>query len=206
MVKITYTGDGSDKSAEILNVAQKLFGLLGFGKTSMREIAGELGISKAALYYYYPDKESLYLAVIEKEVQEFIGALHRMIMMSDEPEEMLMAYAIFRIRNFQILMNLGRLRIEDIKGFSKFTDEVWQQIRRKELQEIRIILKKGKEKGIFRYDNEEDVARIFLDSLKGLGFAYLKNRVVVQLSHDDLLALEKQYRLFVQIFIKGLSN
>ena len=61
----------NNKTDLIIEAAQKRFGLYGVEKTSMREIANDLKLSKASLYYYFPDKESLYKAVVEKEQKEF---------------------------------------------------------------------------------------------------------------------------------------
>jgi AcrR family transcriptional regulator len=60
---------------KIIEASQRRFGIYGIEKTSMREIAGDLKLSKASLYYYFPDKESLYRAVVEKEQDEFIEKL-----------------------------------------------------------------------------------------------------------------------------------
>ena len=65
MVQIVHSGDNSDKISNILSAAQKRFGLYGLEKTTMKEIASDLGVSKASLYYYFPDKESLLKAVVE---------------------------------------------------------------------------------------------------------------------------------------------
>ncbi len=39
------------------------------------EIANDLHMTKGALYYYFPGKENLYEAVIEKEQNEFLRKL-----------------------------------------------------------------------------------------------------------------------------------
>ena len=44
---------------QIFEVACRLFALKGFDGVSMRDIAQECGISKATLYHYFPDKDSL---------------------------------------------------------------------------------------------------------------------------------------------------
>ena len=67
--------DKTNKMQQIIDVAQKRFGVYGLEKTSMREIAEDLNLSKASLYYYFPDKESLYRAVVEKEQDEFIAKI-----------------------------------------------------------------------------------------------------------------------------------
>jgi AcrR family transcriptional regulator len=46
---------------EILDVALELFNEQGYDKTSLREIAERLGVTKAALYYHFERKEDLLL-------------------------------------------------------------------------------------------------------------------------------------------------
>jgi AcrR family transcriptional regulator len=47
----------------ILDVALVLFNEQGYDKTSLREIAGRLGFTKAALYYHFAHKEEILLAL-----------------------------------------------------------------------------------------------------------------------------------------------
>ncbi|MBF6238136.1 Intercellular adhesion protein R [Nocardia otitidiscaviarum] len=49
----------------IRDVALRLFSTRGFEQTSLREVADEVGITKASLYYHYSSKQDLLLAVIE---------------------------------------------------------------------------------------------------------------------------------------------
>jgi AcrR family transcriptional regulator len=49
---------------QILGIAARLFGTEGYERTSLRDIAEGAGITKAALYYYFPDKEALYDRVV----------------------------------------------------------------------------------------------------------------------------------------------
>lgn len=54
------------KRRNILTVAAKLFGERGFDAVSMREIAAPAKIHMATLYHYFPDKQSLYTAVVRE--------------------------------------------------------------------------------------------------------------------------------------------
>jgi AcrR family transcriptional regulator len=56
-------------SPELLEVARKRFLLWGYSATSMSTLAEDLGVTKAALYYHYRDKESLFLAVFEEYLE-----------------------------------------------------------------------------------------------------------------------------------------
>src|SRR6187431_1062469 len=53
----------------IIEAAQKRFAHFGVGKTTMNEIADDLSLSKASLYYYFPDKLNLYAAVLQKIIE-----------------------------------------------------------------------------------------------------------------------------------------
>jgi AcrR family transcriptional regulator len=54
---------------EILNGARDLFERFGFKKTTMEDIARQIGKSKSALYYYYKTKEEIFEAVILNEIE-----------------------------------------------------------------------------------------------------------------------------------------
>ena len=60
---------GSVTRARILDAACDLFTQKGYEKVSLREVAEVVGITKAALYYYFPTKEKMFEAL----VQPFFG-------------------------------------------------------------------------------------------------------------------------------------
>lgn len=60
------------KRDQIIEAALKRFSHFGISKTTMSEIGDDLNISKASLYYYFPDKTSLVLSVGEIIFRDFI--------------------------------------------------------------------------------------------------------------------------------------
>lgn len=57
----------------IQSVALRLFAEQGYESTSMRQIAEQLGFTKAALYYHFPSKEDIVRALIESMLGEVTG-------------------------------------------------------------------------------------------------------------------------------------
>ena len=55
-----------EKHQLILNAAQKRFAHFGISKTSMEDIAADIGLSKSSLYYYFTTKEDIFKAVIAR--------------------------------------------------------------------------------------------------------------------------------------------
>ena len=60
----------SDLRQQILSTAKILFIQQGYHGLSMRQIAEALGVSKAALYYHFRDKEELLLAILDSFLDE----------------------------------------------------------------------------------------------------------------------------------------
>jgi AcrR family transcriptional regulator len=57
------TRDAASTRERILNVALDLFSDKGYDGTSLREIAEQLGVTKAALYYHFASKEDILMAL-----------------------------------------------------------------------------------------------------------------------------------------------
>lgn len=51
---------------EIITAASRLFSKKGYENVSMDEIANEVELSKSTLYFYFKDKDSLFLAVVNR--------------------------------------------------------------------------------------------------------------------------------------------
>jgi len=68
----------TDKKRElIIEGAIKRFIHFGINKTTMNEIAEDLSVSKPSLYYYFPDKTSLVLGVVEKIFKDYFDVLSK---------------------------------------------------------------------------------------------------------------------------------
>ena len=54
---------------QILDSALKLFSHRGYGATSVRDIAEEAGLSKGNVYHHFPDKETIFRALLDRYFQ-----------------------------------------------------------------------------------------------------------------------------------------
>jgi AcrR family transcriptional regulator len=200
-----YISDKNEKVQLIIKASQMRFGLYGLEKTSMREIANDLKLSKASLYYYFPDKESLYKAVVEKEQGEFLSRISERISSFNEPEQLLLEYTEARLSYFRTLLNLSRLRLEAFSDLKPAFRQTIQAFKEKEKEIIKMIIEKGVRSGIFFIENTDQTADLFLDLLRALRVNLVneKKTLVIDKEEFDLLR-EKTISLAI-IFIKGLK-
>lgn len=206
MVTITHSGENIFRLNQILNAAQKHFGMYGLEKSTMREIASDLNISKGALYYYFSDKEQLYKAVVEKELEEFVQLITEKLSIMTDPQEMLLEYIEIRMIHFRTMLNLSRFRMEDFRNMKPMMGDIWFQFIAKEVEFIEQILTIGIKNNLFFIENPHEVAQLFLDLLRGLRKNELQNKELFYLDHKEYDVLVNKTRAFTIIFIKGFKN
>ena len=66
---------GPDARTRIQEVALDLFIEHGYDKTSLREIAEALGVTKAALYYHFPTKDDIVKSLIDDHLTRFTALI-----------------------------------------------------------------------------------------------------------------------------------
>jgi len=197
--------DKNDKVQLIIEASQKRFGLYGMEKTSMREIASDLKLSKASLYYYFPDKESLYKAVVEKEQKEFIANVSERILSIQEPEQLLLDYSGVRLSYFRTLLNLSRLRLEAYTGLKPGFRDTIQMFKEKEKEIIKRIFEKGISAGVFYIEDIDQTASLFLDLLKGIRITLVNEKETLFIEQEEYDLLLEKTLAFTNVFIKGLK-
>lgn len=71
--------EGLNTRSHILHIASDLFAKRGYNGTSIRDISESTGVTKPVLYYYFRNKEHLYVTIIDEAYSSFLGALSEAI-------------------------------------------------------------------------------------------------------------------------------
>src|SRR5579859_1202111 len=77
----------------LLDEAARLFGAQGYDSTSMRDIATAVGMLPGSLYYHFPSKEDLLVAVYTIGMEQMLEAVHAAISAETDPWSRLEAAA-----------------------------------------------------------------------------------------------------------------
>lgn len=64
-----------NRQKQIIDIACRLFARRGYEGTSLRDIAEEAKITKAALYYHFPNKEALYHRIVLDSLRALIDSV-----------------------------------------------------------------------------------------------------------------------------------
>lgn len=66
------TKNFKDRRSEILDVAETLFNIKGYEKTTINDILQQMGIAKGTLYYYFKSKEEVLDAIAMRIVESWV--------------------------------------------------------------------------------------------------------------------------------------
>ncbi|MCC6612452.1 MAG: TetR/AcrR family transcriptional regulator [Anaerolineae bacterium] len=65
--------DGDERQQQILSAAEAVIIRQGYDKTTMSDIADEAGVSRGTVYLYFENKDSLFEALIARELRQYVA-------------------------------------------------------------------------------------------------------------------------------------
>jgi len=158
----------SEVRAQIVDVARKIFTRYGFRKTTMEQIAAASRKGKSSIYYYFPGKEEIFKAVVEKEAGELKQRLDKAIRTDASALEKLKAYILFRLHHVRRVENFYAALNEDSLSHLDFILEIRRNFDQEELNMVQEILEEGMSDGSFQLSSSEIGAIAIATMMKGL--------------------------------------
>jgi AcrR family transcriptional regulator len=93
--------------SDILQKAEELFFTRGYQGVTLQDIATDLGIKPASLYYHFKDgKEEIYLEVVKSRVQTYKAAIESIAFKETSLEKILLEFGFWYIKQPPMNMSL----------------------------------------------------------------------------------------------------
>jgi AcrR family transcriptional regulator len=125
-----------DTKTEIHRAAVELFSTQGYEKTSLREIAEQVGITKASLYYHYSSKQDLLRAIVGTfldDISRVLGLVEELPWSPETERELLGAYVDVVVQHRSTGPTLLRDIAAVLAAFGDDLDKLIAQSRRFQL-------------------------------------------------------------------------
>lgn len=187
-----------DKKEIILTIAMKKFARYGIRKTTIDEIAQEAHISKGLIYHYFSNKEDIFYAVLDREVQIIEKLIHEELEKTQTPRDKLKVFIETSIKRLTDNFNLKDLlnNIHQI-GVPEVLNRIQEYVKR-EITLIKNILIEGMDKGDFKKIDPYRTAVAY--------FMFIRN-ILFQLKYvDDALDFDEMLELCSNIFLEGINT
>ena len=194
-----------EKVNSIIRAAKQRFAHYGFAKVTMEEIASDVDLGKASLYYYFPAKEDLFKDVIRSEQNEFISEIRSLIGRKIKASQKLKEYVDHRLDLFHKLLNLGTLIFHSPLLNNSMCRFLFTEFENTELLLLDEIINEGKKSGEFNKDFKGKITKVFLHILQGLRLRVLRDINDNQIEKSALMELRKEMDIAVEIFISSIK-
>lgn len=86
--------EGALREEQLISIAAELFARKGYEGTSLRDIADTAGITKAALYYWFPEKEALFQRVVAGRLVALVERVTAAVDAAKTPIERIRAFLL----------------------------------------------------------------------------------------------------------------
>lgn len=204
---ITVTDQQDIKREKILDAAHQRFLHYGYSKTTMNEIAGDLSMSKALLYYYFPDKSQLYVAVMQKVAGEYLKILEGSVNTFSNLKEAFVfqinTQHDFIVTNYNFF-DFFRLNEQNLP------DAIWQIVEQVHQSEIDLLVNainmEASKGNINPVKNPTEIISLLLDALHGVRVSSVSSKKTMFHRKEDLEEIHKKRLLLADIFMKGLLH
>jgi TetR/AcrR family transcriptional regulator len=158
----------AEKKQMLLEAAQKRFAYYGVSKVTMDEIAADVGLSKAAIYYYFKTKEEIFKEVIIREIEQFTGEMKEKINARRTAAEKLSTFIQTRFKAVERMQNFKKASVDAGLDLRTHMGDTFTAYRQKERLLIAGIIKEGVGSGEFAADSPRKAAALLQHLILGL--------------------------------------
>ncbi|MDY4103537.1 MAG: TetR/AcrR family transcriptional regulator [Parabacteroides sp.] len=158
----------------LVEVARQLFARSGVENTTMNDIAQASSKGRRTLYTYFKNKEEIYQAVVESEIDKLNKMLMEVASKDLPADEKLITYIYSRLDAVKALVfRNGTLRANLFR-------DIWtvEKIRKdfdlRDIEVIKGILDEGIAQGMFNVPDPDIMASVLHHALKGLEVPYIR--------------------------------
>ncbi len=157
-----------DKKTQILDATFELLLTLGPRKVTLDDVAERVGLTKTALYHYFPSKEAIFRATIQRIARQIIEAVELAVDRARGPEAKLSAMFATRFRILEELQESHQLTLDQVLEMDPLTQEAKFVMFEAEFGLAEQILREGLARGVFSMEDPRIAAEILVLALRGV--------------------------------------
>src|ERR1035437_7064183 len=174
----------SNTKKMLIEVARQLFAAKGKKEVTMNDIAEASKKGRRTLYTYFTNKEEIYKAVIDKELDQILERLKVVSSQKTEPDDKLKNHILTHLDAVKDSVNRnGSLRAD-------FFHDIYEVERKRrkidvlEIALIRSIISEGIEKNIFKRMDVELSSIIIFYAIKGMEVPYIRQNISTEFEQN----------------------
>lgn len=191
---------------KIGNAAMQCFARYGLEKTTLDDIAKSVGLNKASLYYYYKNKEDIFLEVAVSEGARFISNLQSKAMQKKGVESRVLFYLQERVLYYMHVLNKNKVNTETLNKILPRFFELYDDMMKEETRFLASLIKEGIKTGEIIKTDADKLASSLINMSDALKHSVEQQALLKGLASADYTLSLQEMKFLVQLIFNGLKK
>jgi AcrR family transcriptional regulator len=196
-----------EKKDLIKQCAVRTFRQYGYNKSTLDDIAKQLGMKKTTLYYYFKNKEDIFNEIIKDEVRLLIEDLNTIIKSRKDVSGKLLGVVHKLIYYGKERSTVYSISLETFLEIGEIINKSFLEIKYSIRDLIAGILISGVKTGELKKHNSAELAGHIIETLRAYEYKeYHSNLKVASIKDIELEHIEKRMSYILKLILEGLKT
>ncbi|MBB2149329.1 TetR/AcrR family transcriptional regulator [Pedobacter gandavensis] len=186
--------------------AMQCFAKFGLDKTTLDDIAQAVGLNKASLYYYYKNKEDIFIEVALKEGEDFINSLQETTVLKEGIENRIAFYLESRFNYYKNVLNMNRVSVDTLNKILPRFFELYNALMKREKIFVTQLLGKAVADGEVEMTDLENTASVLINLTDALKHSVEQQAILKGETEIDYTQSLQDIKFLVSLIFKGIKK
>ena len=191
---------------KIGKAAMQCFEKYGLDKTTLDDIAQSIGLNKASLYYYYKNKEDIFIEVALKEGEDYIASLQQKALLKKGIENQVWFYMHSRFNYYKNILNMNRVSVETLNKILPRFFELYDALMKKEKKFLAQLVADAVRNGELISTKAANIADVLINISDALKHSTEQKAILKGESDVDYTQSINDMKFLVSVIFKGLKR
>ncbi|KAA3610941.1 MAG: TetR/AcrR family transcriptional regulator [Calditrichaeota bacterium] len=197
--------EGSKKE-QILDAAMQCFSRFGLQKSTMDDIAHVLGMKKASLYYYYKNKEAIFIDAIERDVLAAKAQMEKKLINTKTCTDKMHMYIDTMVDHFGNRKEFFELNLSTVVENNAIIQKIRSQINCSSIEFFSETIKEGIKSGEFAQGEHKSLGKLLHSFLEARRIEFLYNSLQDRNKEVDFQILKDDLLMTLDLALNGLKT
>ncbi len=164
---------GKNTREVILESAAKLLARHGYRRVTLKDVAEEVGIKDAGIFYYFKNKKELFREAVKKDGEEILKEIKGMLNEIEDPVEAIKKLPEIMLNTIEKHLSHRGVTSSALESSLEFVRDVMAVFEKEEVNMLRQLFLKGVDRGIFQVEEIDLLSIAIITALNEIAIRYL---------------------------------
>lgn len=191
---------------KIGKAAMKCFMKFGLDKTTLDDIAQSVGLNKASLYYYYKNKEDIFVEAALKEGEDYIDSLQQKVLLKKGVQNQVSFYMQSRFNYYKNVLNMNKVSVETLHKILPRFFELYEALMKREKQFLSLLIQKAVDNGELIKTNTDKIASVLINISDALKHSVEQQAILKMENEIDYSHSLQDMKFLISLMFNGLKK